>query len=297
MRIEYGLSACLCLLLCVGCSAHAPPPSAERTALTECDCSGEPARCVPDTSASQGGTSALAIPDDVSRESAARVQERSFRAAMPTPPSFTIASGTCPGAGRLYEGLRPSLNESEMAEVRNVFRRWIFDPSSLEPSDRGVLEAHGELDDPIGTPSSLGRSAVYCGEAARTVTRYRSNGFYVSEASDGSTVEEQYQNLNLRCDGAVCCSSSLGEYQLARSVIFERSDNDWRLRGAYVASDDATLGGDFVQLGYVEATTRINRMANTHGCATNGVASSEQSIRICANVGVFCNGPVSPRED
>lgn len=296
MRIEYGLPAYLCFLLCIACSAHAPPPSAE-PALAECDCSREAARQVPDTSASQSGTSALAIPDDVSRESAPRVQERSFRAASPAPPSVTVASGTCPGVERLSEELRPSLSPSERAEVQDAFRRWIFDPSSLEPSERGVVEAHGVLDDPIGTPSSLGRSAVYCGEAARTFTRYRSNGFYVSEARDGSTEEEQYRNLNLRCDGAVCCSSSLGEYQLARSVIFERNDADWRLRGVYVASDDATLGGNFVQSGYAEATTRINRMANTHGCAANGAAPSEQDVRVCANVGVFCNGPVSRRED
>ncbi|EDM79034.1 hypothetical protein PPSIR1_10540 [Plesiocystis pacifica SIR-1] len=244
----------------------------------------------------------VATPDSA----AARAPEASrepttqrVRAEAP-PPGVFVSAGSCPDvtpklSETVSDDLRVELSEEEGEALRELFLRWIYDPSLIAPSERGLMRAHGHLDDGIGDePGALPTSEVYCGEPAKVTARGLSDAFYDTLSGGEFGAPGEIQGLlNLRCDGNLCCSSSLSEYHVARGVIFEPSEDGWRVRAAHIASDDATLGSEFVERGYEETRERFASMMKRHACRPGG---EPRPARLCESAGVFCYGPVGARE-
>lgn len=214
------------------------------------------------------------------------------------PPGIVVSAGSCPDvipklSETVSDDLRVELSEDEGEALRELFLRWIYDPSLIAPSERGLMRAHGHLDDGIGDePGALPISEFYCGEPAKVTARELSDAFY-DTLTGGEFGAPGESLLNLRCDGNLCCSSSLSEYHVARGVIFEPSEDGWRVRAAHIASDDATLGSEFVERGYEETRARFASMMKRHACGQEG---EPRPAGLCASGGVFCHGPVGARE-
>lgn len=216
------------------------------------------------------------------------------------PPGIVVSAGSCPDvipklSETVSDDLRVELSEEQSEELRGLFLRWIYDPSLIAPSERGLMRAHGHLDDGIGDePGALPISEFYCGEPAKVTARGLSDAFYDTlNGGEFGPPGEVQGLLNLRCDGNLCCSSSLSEYHVARGVIFEPSEDGWRVRAAHIASDDATLGSEFVERGYEETRARFASMMKRHACGPEG---EPRPAGLCASAGVFCRGPVGARE-
>lgn len=224
--------------------------------LTACG-SAAPCPTCPEPACEPVAGGAEPVADEPAAEPAA--EEPVTEAPEPDEGRVRVVRGTC-RADAVPAAMRETLTDEEAELLAARVQGWMdsdYNPFGIAPR-QGIAFAKSEDDigsDPPHPTALLEQGVLACGVEARWLAAYVGAQLLMHGGPDG--------NGPITCDGNVCCYPALMEYDSAGGVVFARvGEGHWRLRAAYEAADNGTLGEDFVDAAYRTVHGHLTRLQN-----------------------------------